>query len=193
MKLSLLSEAFFFTALAIPVEGQAPASPPPPVTPGLDFLFSCNVSMGLSLKVGTGIKDTTRAVFPIHGGQAIGPKLSAKVLEVGADWASYGTLLNGVNVADDAVASANPNATTFFATDARFQLLTLDGANILVETKGQTAPPESDPKATGAVHVQAKFGTTSKSYSWLNDILSVGILRTNSDGYQIDLWQLMTV
>ncbi|CAK7217705.1 hypothetical protein SBRCBS47491_003261 [Sporothrix bragantina] len=190
--MKLFCTLFALAGLSSHVQAQAPASPPQPATPSLDFLFSVNVSMGLSLKVGTGVMKTTRAVFPISGGQAVGPKVSAKVLEVGADWALYGTLLNGTNVADDDVASKNPNATTFFATDARFQLLTLDGAYIMVETKGQTATPESDPKSTGAVHVRATFSTVSKAYSWLNDILSVGILRTNNDGYEIDLWRMVT-
>ncbi|KIH92594.1 hypothetical protein SPBR_03282 [Sporothrix brasiliensis 5110] len=174
-------------ALGMPAQAQN-ATVPTPAAPGLDFLFSCNVSVGLSVKVGTGVKNTTRAVFPVYGGQAIGPRVQGKVLEIGADWASYGTLLNGVNVADDDTASKNPNATKYFATDARFQLLTLDGANIFVATQGQTAPGTT----TGAVHVRATLETASAAYSWVNGILVVGVLRTNSDGYQIDLWQLTT-
>lgn len=185
---SIASYVFIaLSALGSTAQAQAPATSAP-TTPGLTFLFSCNVTMGLSLKVGNGVKNTTRAVFPISGGQAIGPRLQAKVLEVGADWASYGTILNGVNVADDSTASKDPTATTFFGTDARFQLLTTDGANILVETKGQTAPGTT----TGAVHVLAHLETTSSAYNWVNDVLIVGVLRTNSDGYQIDLWQLTT-
>ncbi|CAK7210980.1 hypothetical protein SCUCBS95973_000975 [Sporothrix curviconia] len=140
MKLS--SKLLALAALGAQVQAQGPASPAQqPSAPVLNFLFSVNVTIGLSLKVGNGIMNTTRAVFPISGGQAVEPRISAKVLEVGADWAFYGTLLNGVN------------------------LLTLDGANILVEAKGQTATPTSDPKSTGAVHVQATFDTVSKAYS----------------------------
>lgn len=187
--MKFVSSCVFFALSAMGSTALAQAPPTAnPTTPGLTFLFSCNVTMGLPLKVGTGVKNTTRAVFPISGGQAVGPRLQAKVLEVGADWASYGTLLNGVNVADDSTASKDPKATTFFGTDARFQLLTLDGANILVETKGQTAPGTT----TGAVHVLAHLETTSSAYEWINDVLTVGVLRTNSDGYQIDLWQLTT-
>ncbi|KAL1898229.1 hypothetical protein Sste5346_003635 [Sporothrix stenoceras] len=187
--MKFISSYIFIALAALGSTAQAQAlATTTPTAPGLEFLFSCNISMGLSLKVGTGVKNTTRAVFPISGGQAVGPRLQAKVLEVGADWASYGTLLNGVNVADDATASKDPKATTFFGTDARFQLLTLDGANILVETKGQTAPGTT----TGAVHLRAHLETTSVAYDWINDILAIGVLRTNSDGYQIDLWQLTT-
>ncbi|OAA68264.1 Outer membrane protein, beta-barrel [Niveomyces insectorum RCEF 264] len=156
-----------------------------PAPPGLAFLFSCNVTLGLSIKTGTGLKNTTRAVFPIGGGQAIGPKISGKILVVGADWAAYGTMFDGTNVGENGKA---PNTTSYFETDARFQLVTLDGANVLVHTRGQTAPDSGG----NAVHVHASFSTVHHDYAWLNDVASVGILRTNNDGYQVDLWRLTT-
>ncbi len=46
-----------------------------PKAPGLDFLFSGNISMSLSIKLGSNVRNTTRAVFPVAGGAVSGPKV----------------------------------------------------------------------------------------------------------------------
>jgi len=47
-----------------------------PQSPTWEFLYSCNVTMGMSIPIGMGIRNTNRTVFPISGGQFVGPKLN---------------------------------------------------------------------------------------------------------------------
>lgn len=63
----------------------SPATPPPPPTPELTFLYTlhCKVQNALyTAEVPWG----TRAVLPITGGNFSGPRLKGEVLDLGADW-----------------------------------------------------------------------------------------------------------
>ena len=43
--------------------------------PTLTFLYSCNVSMSMYVKIGQGTGNTTRSIFPISGGEFGGPRV----------------------------------------------------------------------------------------------------------------------
>jgi hypothetical protein len=62
------------TTTTPPATTPTPAPTPTPAAPGLTFLYSCNVSVGLPVTVGS-IPEGNRSVVPIIGGQAIGPKI----------------------------------------------------------------------------------------------------------------------
>ena len=47
-----------------------------PKVPGFNYLFTVNITMGLSIAIGSGPKDSTRGVFPVSGGKFAGPKLN---------------------------------------------------------------------------------------------------------------------
>jgi hypothetical protein len=152
--------------------------------PGLTFLYNCNVSMSLFLKIGQGVGNTTRALFPISGGEFGNGKISGadrspgfggscradnaigKVLSLGGDWLDF----DGVN---------------YFVSDSRAHFRTEDGADIYVQMKGKSVPD-------GVVHVAASFQTATPSYSWLNDIQGVGMLLSTRFGYTVDMYQLQT-
>ncbi|KAK4203128.1 hypothetical protein QBC40DRAFT_337786 [Triangularia verruculosa] len=134
-----------------------------PQSPGLTFLYSLNCTLGSALSVGAG-PNGNRVVIPITGGSFKGPRLSGKVLPIGADWG----LLDSQNI---------------FSADTRYQLQTDDNAHIFISTSG---PAQGD----GRIHLRIKFETGSTKYYWLNNVIAVGIL-TSGNGYvAIDAWQL---
>ncbi|KAL2264053.1 hypothetical protein VTK26DRAFT_2839 [Humicola hyalothermophila] len=140
--------------------GSAQATPAPP---GLTYLYSLNCTLGQALPVG----DTphgSRTVIPIVGGSFTGPRMSGKVLDLGADWGL---------VDKDGV----------FSADTRYQLQTDDGAHIFIRTSG---PAQQD----GRIHLRLQFETGHANYYWLNNIVAVGILRAGMGYVAIDAWQL---
>ncbi len=42
---------------------------PTPPTPGWKYLFNCNITLGYHIQYGTGLRNTSRNVLPIQGGQ----------------------------------------------------------------------------------------------------------------------------
>ncbi|KAK4149242.1 hypothetical protein C8A00DRAFT_38163 [Chaetomidium leptoderma] len=134
-----------------------------PAAPGLTYLYSLTCTLGQALDVGKG-PHGTRTVIPITGGTFSGPRLSGKVLNLGADWGLVDT--EGT-----------------FSADTRYQLQTDDGAHIFIRTSG---PAQAD----GKIHLRMVFETGSAKYKWLNNIVAVGVLTTGGGGVQIDGWQL---
>jgi len=150
--------------------------------PGLAFLYSCNVSMSNALPVGEVMRNTSRVALPISGGQFAGPKLTGaldninprsadsnppvgKVLAIGVEWLDFGP-------AD-------------FLVDTGVYLHTMDGADIYSEMKGRSVPD-------GLGHLFVKYQTADKRYTWLNELLAVGILSPSVSGYTVDVWQLQS-
>ncbi|KAK4182486.1 hypothetical protein QBC35DRAFT_395888 [Podospora australis] len=136
-----------------------------PKSPSLNFLYSLNCTLGPALQVGGG-PIGTRTVIPITGGTFSGPRLSGKVLNLGADW--------GLT-----------DSKGLFSADTRYQLQTNDGAHIFIRTSG---PTQSD----GYIHLRIQFETGSSKYYWLNNIIAVGILKAGAGGVAIDAWELVS-
>ncbi|AEO67596.1 26b93eb9-0beb-4bf3-b428-2f1ddc3b0f6f [Thermothielavioides terrestris] len=148
---------FFASAASAAKHAKTPAAP------GLTYLYSLNCTLGPSIAVGSG-PHGTRTVIPITGGTFSGPRLSGKVLDLGADWGLV-----------------DRNGT--FSADTRYQLQTDDGANIFIRTSGPAQPD-------GHLHLRMEFETGSAKYYWLNNIVAVGILTTGNGYVLIDGWQL---
>ncbi|KAL2268046.1 hypothetical protein VTJ83DRAFT_2892 [Remersonia thermophila] len=134
-----------------------------PTPPGLTFLYSLNCTLGAAYSVGSG-PHGNRVVIPITGGTFKGPRLSGKILNLGADW--------GLIDKDG-----------LFSADTRYHLQTDDGAHIFIRTSGPTQPD-------GRIHLRILFETGSQKYYWLNNIVAVGVLKTGFGGVSIDAWQL---
>lgn len=137
-------------------------------TPGLEFLYSSNVTLGERWSYGD-IGQGARVAIPIIGGTFSGPKLSGTIMNLGADW--------GVIDTND----------TFFP-DTRYSLRTDDGADIYIQTAGPT-------QADGRTLLRGIFQTGHPDYLWLNYIVGNGILRrpTGNDTGKyvlIDMWQV---
>lgn len=86
------------------------------------------------------------------------------IINLGADW--------GIT---DPLGNFNP--------DSRYGLKTNDGANIFIHTQG---PTQKD----GKIHLSVFFETGSANYSFLNEVVAVGILTAGSNTVAIDVWQL---
>jgi hypothetical protein len=70
-----------------------------------------------------------------------------------------------------------------FNPDTRYGLRTDDGANIYIQTSG---PSKSD----GHIHLRILFETGHANYTWMNEIVAVGILKAGTGYVAIDAWQL---
>ena len=119
MRLPLLTIIFTLTASATAQTILAPSTPPTP--PGLEFLYTAFVDCTASIYETQGPRGIRKAI-PIVGGNFTGPKLSGKILDLGADW--------GVT---------DPQ-TGIFSADTRYNLQTHDGANLWLRTSGPGVP-----------------------------------------------------
>ena len=107
---------------------------------------------------------------PIIGGTFAGPRLKGKILDVGADWG-----LTDIQ-------------TGIFSADTRYNFQTDDGAHIFLQTSGPAQP-------NGNLHLRAVFETGDKKYYWLNNVVTLGVLRnveTYATGFllRIDVWHV---
>ncbi|KEY73872.1 hypothetical protein S7711_06082 [Stachybotrys chartarum IBT 7711] len=155
----------FFTSLVaaaiiLMIGCHAQATPP---APGLTFLYSLNCTLGASVNVGAGPRGS-RTVIPITGGTFTGPRLTGRVLNIGADW------------------SWTDGRGTFNA-DTRYQLQTNDGANIFIQTSG---PGQSN----GRIYLRGIFETGSDRYWWLNNVIAIGVLTPGNGYVAIDMFHM---
>ncbi|KAF2127654.1 hypothetical protein P153DRAFT_295088 [Dothidotthia symphoricarpi CBS 119687] len=139
----------------------------PPATPQLTLLYSMTALLGTRFSLGPIPTGDERIVIPIVGGTFTGPRMSGKVLDLGADWRLT-----------DANGRIRP--------DARYNIQTNDGTFITVQTEGR--PPQSD----GRTMLAGKFETgMNGTYAWLNDVVGVGVLtRNGTESVRIDMWQV---
>ncbi|KAJ4319000.1 hypothetical protein N0V94_004137 [Neodidymelliopsis sp. IMI 364377] len=131
----------------------------------MSLLYHMEVQLGERFSMGSVPNGQERIVIPIVGGTFKGPRLSGKVLNLGADWRLT-----------DKDGKIRP--------DARYNIQTDDGTWIYVQTEGPT-------QADGRTLLRGKFETaTNGTYNWLNDVVAVGVLtRNGTEGVIIDMWQ----
>ncbi|PYH44759.1 DUF3237 domain-containing protein, partial [Aspergillus saccharolyticus JOP 1030-1] len=158
--------AWLITALSLSPLVTAKTTPKPPA---LDFLYTVFVECTNTLMLSTGPHGIRKAI-PIVGGNFTGPRLSGKILDVGADWGLV-----------------DP-ATGIFSADTRYNLRTDDGADIFIQTSGPQSP-------SGQLHLRLVFETGSREYYWLNNVLGVGVLTHVADInstsiLRIDAWNM---
>ncbi|KAI0973115.1 hypothetical protein F4678DRAFT_427969 [Xylaria arbuscula] len=103
----------------------------------------------------------SRLFIPITGGTVTGPRVQGKVLGLGGDWGSYDTT----------------NKT--FAPDAKIVVQTSDGASILMSGHGKSP------------YINYDFETGSEIYSWLNEIIGVGIIQVGEASLTADIFQVL--
>ncbi|KAK1910621.1 hypothetical protein P3342_008500 [Pyrenophora teres f. teres] len=137
-----------------------------PAPPTMTLIYSMEAKLGERFSLGSVPSGEERIVIPIVGGTFKGPRLSGKVLNLGADWRLT-----------DAQGAIRP--------DARYNIQTDDGSFIYVMTEG--LPPGPD----GRTMLRGKFETsTNGTAAWLNDVAAVGVLtRNGTESVLIDMWQ----
>lgn len=136
--------------------------------PGWEFLYAANLTLGELWPIGD-YGFGTRVAIPILGGTFEGPRMKGTVSNLGADWA----------VAD--------SKGVLFA-DARYNLRTDDGVDILIQLTGAGQP-------AGGFLVRSTYQTGHPDYEWLNYAITSGVLwlpgAVESSKYTlIDVWQV---
>jgi hypothetical protein len=137
-----------------------------PVPPTMTLLYSMEAELGNRFSLGPVPNGKERFVIPIVGGHFKGPRMSGKVLNLGADWLLV-----------DASGNARP--------DTRYNIQTEDGTYIYVQTEGPTLKD-------GRILLRGKFETSMNgTYAWMNDVVAVGVLNVSgADKVLIDMWQV---
>ena len=142
---------------------MAEMSPP---RPGLELLARFTVELsGPVWELGETSDLGSRRIVPITGGRVAGPRLTAEILENGADWQVVTS--GGVTLID-----------------TRYLLRLDDGALAYLQTRGfRHGPPEVLARIVRGEHVdpalyyfrvQMAFETASTTYGWLNRSIAVG-------------------
>ncbi|KAJ5097667.1 hypothetical protein N7456_008388 [Penicillium angulare] len=163
----LLKSVLAILPLSILQPTLATSTPP---TPDLSFLYTAYVLCSPSIYETQGPSGIQKAI-PIIGGNFTGPRLSGKILDLGADWGS-----------------TDPQ-TGIFSANTRYNLQTHDGANLFLQTSG---PKQKD----GNLHLKIDIMTGDKRYYWVNNIVAFGILHgvgETEEGIstlRIDAWHM---
>ncbi|USW50106.1 hypothetical protein Slin15195_G034250 [Septoria linicola] len=140
-----------------------------PTAPALEYLYTAYADCLNTIYESHGPRGIRKAI-PIVGGNFTGPRLSGKILDLGADW--------GVT---------DPQ-TGIFSADTRYNLQTHDGANLWLQTSGSGVPG-------GGLHLRVLIETGDPKYYWLNNVVAVGVLQRVGEtetGFtlRIDVWHM---
>ncbi|KKY28168.1 putative scytalone dehydratase [Diplodia seriata] len=141
----LLPTFFLLATFALLSPTQAAVPPPPPAAPALSYLYTALVDCTPRIFTAQ-TPHGLRTAIPIVGGNFTGPRLSGRILDLGADWGT-----------------TDP-ATGIFTADTRYDLQTDDGADIFIQTSG---PKQVD----GTLHLRLVFETGAGRYYWLNNVV----------------------
>ncbi|EOA84215.1 uncharacterized protein SETTUDRAFT_21573 [Exserohilum turcica Et28A] len=138
-----------------------------PTPPNLTFVYSMEAELANAIPIKNIPDGKDRQIIPITGGWFKGPRVSGKILNIGADWLLV-----------DSQGKGRP--------DTRYVLQTDQGEIIYVRTEG--VPPKI---ANGPNMLRAKFETsTNSSVAWMNNIAAVAVLRVkNPNAVLIDMWE----
>lgn len=135
-----------------------------PAVPKLVHVTDLEVALAAPIEMGHG-RGGTRRIIPIIGGRALGPRITGRLLNLGADWQT---------IFADGVAEL----------DTRYGIETDDGAVIEIVNYGFRHGPDDvirdlasgHPVAPDAYYMrtQARLETGDARYDWVNRTLFVG-------------------
>ncbi|MEZ5931829.1 MAG: DUF3237 domain-containing protein [Alphaproteobacteria bacterium] len=148
--------------------------------PSLDHVCDLEVELGPVRELGQG-RGAERRIIPILGGRVHGPRLSGRVLDIGADWQS---------VYDDGLALL----------DTRYALETDDHAIIEIVNVGYRFGPaevlaalargEDVPPDAYSMRTQARMETGDPRYAWVNRTLFVGSGARHASAVTVSLFAI---
>lgn len=155
----------------------APALAPP----RLQHLCDLQVELDPVLELGQG-RAGMRRIIPIVGGTASGPRLSGRILGIGADWQT---------IFHDGVAEL----------DARYAIETADGAVVEVANHGYRHGPaevidrlrrgEACDPAEYYMRTTARLESGDPRYAWLNRMVLVGTGARLAAAVRIALYEVL--
>ncbi|GGB99639.1 UPF0311 protein [Marivita lacus] len=148
--------------------------------PDLDHVCTLTVTLDPIREMGSG-RAGARRIIPIVGGTVTGPRLSGRILNVGADWQT---------IFADGLAEL----------DTRYAMETDDGATIEIVNYGYRHGPKEvleavargetvDP-ASYYMRTHARLETGDGRYDWVNRTLFVGVGARNQASVQVDLYAI---
>ena len=148
--------------------------------PGLSLVTTLDVELGPIREMGQG-RGGHRRIIPIVGGRAEGPRLSGRVLNLGADWQT---------IFADGLAEL----------DTRYGLETDDGAVIEIRNYGFRHGPREvleavargEPVAPDSYYMrtQARLETGDARYAWVNRALFVGTGARMQSAVRVQLYEV---
>lgn len=146
--------------------------------PNLELVCTLDVELDQIREMGSG-RAGTRRIIPIIGGTVSGPRLSGRILNLGADWQ---TLFS------DGLAEL----------DTRYAMETHDGATIEIVNYGFRHGPAEvlDAVARGEdvdpssyyMRTQARLETGDARYAWVNRTLFIGVGARQQNSVRVDLY-----
>lgn len=148
--------------------------------PQTSYICTLKVELAPILEMGTG-RAGHRRIIPIVGGEVHGPRLSGRILNVGADWQT---------IFDGGLAEL----------DTRYAMETHDGAIVEIVNYGYRHGPKEvmeavargedvDP-ASYYMRTHARLETGDTRYDWVNRTLFVGVGARNKQSVNVDLYAL---
>jgi hypothetical protein len=150
-------------------------------SPQLELICRVHVTLDPIRELGQG-RAGQRRIIPIVGGRVEGPKLSGRLLDVGADWQT---------VFADGLAEL----------DTRYAMETDDGAVIEIVNYGFRHGPAEVIAAVGRgedvdpasyyMRTQARLETGDARYDWVNRMLFVGVGARQSAAVRLDLYAVL--
>lgn len=154
---------------------------PNPLSPPLEFFCRLDVELAPIKEMGHG-RAGQRRIIPIVGGRVTGPKVSGKILNLGADWQT---------IFADGVAEL----------DTRYAFETDDGALIDVINYGYRHGPKQVIEALSLGHdvsadsyymrTHARLETGDARYAWINKTLFIGSGQRQKSKVIVDLFALV--
>lgn len=148
--------------------------------PKLDHVCTLQVTLDPIREMGTG-RAGARRIIPIVGGTVSGPRLSGRILNVGADWQTLFA---------DGLAEL----------DTRYAMETDDGATIEIINYGYRHGPKEvlDAVARGEavdpgsyyMRTHARLETGDARYDWVNRTLFLGVGARNQGSVQVELYAI---
>ena len=147
-------------------------------TPSLERVCSLYVNLDPIRELGTG-RAGKRRIIPIIGGRVEGPRLSGKLLNVGADWQT---------IFESGLAEL----------DTRYAMETHDGAVIEIVNYGFRHGPDEVMQAVARgddvdpssyyMRTHARLETGDARYDWVNRTLFVGVGARQKQSVKVDLY-----
>jgi hypothetical protein len=150
-------------------------------TPKLEFACRLEVELAPIKEMGTG-RAGQRRIIPIIGGRVSGPKISGKILNLGADWQT---------IFSDGLAQL----------DTRYAFETDDGALIEIINYGFRHGPteiieslargENVPASSYYMRTHARLETGDERYAWINKCLFIGTGKREKNSVIIELYEIL--
>lgn len=131
--------------------------------PELRHSFTLQVELGQPIELGPG-RAGTRRIIPIVGGAALGPDISGRILNLGADWQTIFT---------DGAAHLDTRYAVKTADDAVIEIVNVGSRHGPSQVMEQLAAGEDVDPSSYYMRTTARLETGDERYAWVNNMIFV--------------------